>query len=162
MNSFLWKPLAPTHLFSTLEAELNSLNSIHTSYQSFILAATQLLKKEPSFYRGSVPNKCRRRNLLSFLGDALSLLMGAATSNDVNSIKTRFNQLITTQHNQQEILVHIISILKLTRYATQVNRQHLNIVMSAAEKMHQDVMTLYNITHSLYSSLRYQQIVLHI
>ena len=29
------------------------------------------------------------------------------------------------------------------------------------EKMHQDVMTLYNITHSLYSSLSYQQIILH-
>ena len=34
--------------------------------------------------------------------------------------------------------------------------------MSVAEKMHQDVMTLYNITHSLHSSLNYQQIVLHI
>ena len=31
LNSFLWKPLAPTHLFSTLEEELNSLDSIHTS-----------------------------------------------------------------------------------------------------------------------------------
>ena len=66
------------------------------------------------------------------------------------------------QHNQQETLVHIISILNITRYATQVNRQHINIVMSAAENTHQDVMTLYNITHSLYSSLTYQQIVLHI
>ena len=28
--------------------------------------------------------------------------------------------------------------------------------------MHQDAMTLYNIEHSLYSSLSYQQIVLHI
>ena len=40
--------------------------------------------------------------------------------------------------------------------------QHINIVMNAAEKMHQDVTTLYNIMHSLYSSLSYQQIVLHI
>ena len=65
-------------------------------------------------------------------------------------------------HNQQETLVHIISILNITRYATQMNRQHINIVMSAAEKTHQDVTSLYNITHSLYSSLSYQQIVLHI
>ena len=103
-----------------------------------------------------------RRCLLPFLGHALSWLTGKATTKGVNSIKTRINQLITTQHNQQEILVHIISILNITRYATQVNRQHINIVMSAAEKTHQDVMTLYNITHSLYSSLSYQQIVLHI
>ena len=70
--------------------------------------------------------------------------------------------MITIQHNQQETLVHVISILNITRYATQVNRQHINIVMSTAEKMHQDVMTLYNITHSLYSSQSYQQIVLYI
>ena len=34
--------------------------------------------------------------------------------------------------------------------------------MNAAEKTHQDVTTLYNITHSVYSSLSYQQTVLHI
>ena len=33
--------------------------------------------------------------------------------------------------------------------------------MYAIEKMHQNVMTLYSIMHSLYSSLSYQQIVLH-
>ena len=103
-----------------------------------------------------------RRSLLPFLGDALSWLTGTATTKDVNSIKTRINQLIITQHNQQETLVHIISILNITRYAPQVSRQHINIVMNAAEKIQQDVMTLYNIMHSLYSSLSYHQIVLHI
>ena len=77
------------------------------------------------------------------------------------AIKTWINQLITTQQNQQETLVHIISILNITRYATQVNRQHVNILMNTMEKMHQDVMTLYNIMHSLYSRLSYQQIILH-
>ena len=33
--------------------------------------------------------------------------------------------------------------------------------MDAMEKMHQDIMTLYNIMHFLYSSLSYQQIILH-
>ena len=103
-----------------------------------------------------------RRSLLPFLGDALSWLTGTATAKDVNSIKTRINQLITTQHNQQETHVPIISILNITRYATQVNRQHINIVMNATERTHKDVATLYNITHSLHSSLSYQQIVLHI
>ena len=81
---------------------------------------------------------------------------------DVSSIKKRVNQWIATQHNQQETLVHVISILNVTRYATQVNRQYINIVMNAAERTHQDVTTIYNITHSLYSSLSYQQIILHI
>ena len=87
-----------------------------------------------------------RGSLLPFLGDALYWLTGTATTKDVNAIKLRINQLIATQHNQQETLVHIISILNVTRYATQTNRQHINILMDATEKMHQDVMTLYNIS----------------
>ena len=35
-----------------------------------------------------------------------------ATNKDVNSIKNRVNQLIATQHKEQETLVHIISVLK--------------------------------------------------
>ena len=80
----------------------------------------------------------------------------------LNSIKIRINQLITALCNQQDTLDHVMSILNATRYTTRVIRQHMNIVVSAAEKTHQDVMTLYNIMHSLYSSLSYQQIVLHI
>ena len=49
LSSLLWKPSAPTQLLSGLEAELNNLNSIHTSYQPLLQEATQLLKKEPSF-----------------------------------------------------------------------------------------------------------------
>ena len=63
---------------------------------------------------------------------------------------------------QQETLVHIVSILNITRYVTQINRQHINIVMDAVNKMEQDVKTLYNITNSLHISLSYHQLVLHI
>ena len=66
------------------------------------------------------------------------------------------------QHQQQETLVHIISILNVTRYATWVKRQHINLVMDAVERTHQDVTTLHNITSSLYTTLNYQQIVLYI
>ena len=52
-------------------------------------------------------------------------------------------------------------MLNITRYASQVNRQHVNVLMDTMEKMHQDVMTLSNIMHSLYSSICYQQIILH-
>ena len=131
---FLQKPSSPTHLFSTLEAEISSLNSIHTSYRPLILTVTQLLKKEPSFNGVLVSSKWMRRSLLPFLGDTLSWLTGTATTKDVNNTKTRINQLITTQHNQQETLVNVISILHVTRYATQVNRQHIIIVMNAPEK----------------------------
>ena len=103
-----------------------------------------------------------KRSLLPFLGDALSWLTGTATTKDVNVIKTRINKLITTQQSQQETLVHIISIFNATRYTTHVNRQHINILIDTMEKMHQDITTLYNVKHSLYSSLSYHQIKLYI
>ena len=162
LTSLLQKPSALTQLLLALEAELSNLNSIHTSYQPLIQVTTQLLKKELLFDGVSFSSKHMRRSLLPFLGDTLSWLTGTATAKDGNDIKTRINQLIATQCTQQEIIVHIISILNVTRYATQVNRQHFNIMMDAAEKMHQDISKLYNIMHSLYISLSYQQIILHI
>ena len=172
LNSIQQKPLAPTHVILILQAELTNLDSIYMSYRPLILAATQLLKKEPSFDRVSASNRHTRRSLLPFLGDALSWLMGTATTMDVSSIKS-VNQMITAQNTQQvhqlitaqntqEMLVHIISVLNVTRYATWVNRQHINIMMDTLERTHQDVTTLCNFTSSLYNNLSYQQIMLHI
>ena len=99
---------------------------------------------------------------MPFLGNALSWLTGTATTKDVTSIKKRVKQLITAQTAQQETIVHIVSILNITRYTAQVNRQHINIVMDVVDKKVQDVNNLYNITTSLYTSLSYYQLVLHI
>ena len=109
-----------------LEAELNNLNSIYTSYQPLMQATTQLLQKEPSFNGIPVSSKHMKRSPLPFLGDALSWITGTDTTKDVNSIKSRINQLVITQHSQQETFVYVITILNVTRYATQINRQHIN------------------------------------
>ena len=98
LNSLQQKPSAPTQLLSGLEAGFNNLNSIHTSYQPLIQAATQLLKKEPAFDRVPVSSK-HMRSLLPFFRNALSWLIGTATTKDINGIKTRINHLIATQHN---------------------------------------------------------------
>ena len=111
LPSLIWKPAAPTQLLTRLEAELSNLNSIYTSYQPPIQAATQLLQKEPLFDGIPVSSKHMKRSLLPFLGDILSWLTGTATTKDVNVIKSRINQLISTQQNQQETLAHILSIL---------------------------------------------------
>ena len=150
------------HLLSGLKAELSNINSIYTSYQPLIQAATQLLQKDPSFDRIPISSKCMKISLLLFLGDALRLLTSTVTTKDINSIKSRINQLISMQQSQQEMLVDVISIINVTRYATQINRQHINILMDTTEKIYQDITTLYNITHSLYNSISYQQTVLHI
>ena len=81
---------------------------------------------------------------------------------DVNSIKAHVNQLTETQSTQQETLVHIIFILNLTRYAAQVNRHSINILMDKMDETTQDVNNLYNLTTSLVTSLCYHQIVLYI
>ena len=84
--------LSPTEASSSdstvisTRSRINSLNSIHTYYQPLIQAATQLLKKEPSFDGVAASNKHMRRSLLPFLGDALSWLTGTATTKDVDSI----------------------------------------------------------------------------
>ena len=154
-------PSAPTHMVSALQIELTNLNDIYTSHKPIIIMAINLLNTEPSFSGTSNYNKCAIRSLLPFLGDALSWLTGTTTTKDITSIKKRVNQLITAQ-TAQETIVHSVSILNVTRYTAQVNRQHINIVMDAVDKMVQDVNKLYNITTSLYTSLSYHQLLLHI
>ena len=102
-HSLQQKPLAPVYMISALQAELTNLDSIYTSYKPLILTATLLLRREPTFNGVSPFNKCTRRSLLPFLGDALSWLTGTATSMDVTSIKNRANQLIATQHTHKKV-----------------------------------------------------------
>ena len=155
-------PSALTQLLSALQAELTSLNDIYTSYKPIIIPAINLLDTVPSFDGNSNYNKCVRRSLLLFLCNVLSWLTGTATTKDINSIKNRVNQLITAQSTQQEAIVHIVSILNITRYTALVKRQHINIIMDTVDKKVHDVNNLYNITTSLYTSLSYHQLVLHL
>ena len=101
-----------------LQVELSNIEDIYNSGKTTIISAIKLLHSNPSFDGQSQPHIHCRRSLLTFLGDALSWLMGTATTKDINSIKTQINQLIATQSSQQETLVHIISILNVTRYTT--------------------------------------------
>ena len=103
-----------------------------------------------------------KRSLLPFLGTALSWLTGTATTKDICSIRTRINQLITTQSSQCDTLVHIVSILNVTRYATQVNRHSINSLIDAVHTAAQDINNLNNVTTSLASSITFNQMILHI
>ena len=65
--------------------------------------------------------------------------------------------------NNRISLVDVISILNVTRYDMQVNRQHINIVMEVCwENTQWCSSTLFNIISSIYTCLNYQQILLHI
>ena len=67
---------------------------MYTSYKPIIIPAFNLLATDPSFDGNLNYNKCVRRSLLPFLGDALSWLTGTVTIKDVNSVKTK-----SLQHN---------------------------------------------------------------
>ena len=103
-----------------------------------------------------------KRSLLPFLGTALSWLTGTATTKDIRSIRTRINQIIATQSSQCDTLVHIVSILNVTRYATQVNRHSINSLMDAVHSAAQDIDNLFNVTSSLASSINFNQMTLHL
>ena len=49
-------------------------------------------------------------------------------------------------------MVHIVSILNLTRYETQVNRQQINIILKELTKSNEDIRALFNITPTSYTS----------
>ena len=117
---------------------------------------------DTSFNGHSHHSNCLKRSLLPFLGNALSWHTGTATTKDANSIKNRVNQLTEAQSTQQETLVHIISILNITRYAAQVNKHSINVIMDKVDETLQDVNNLYNLTTSLATSLSYHQLILYI
>ena len=142
------QPAAPTHLLSPLQVELTTINDMHDSCRPIIISAINLLNTDPSFHG-------HMNSLLPFLGDALRWLTGTATTKDVNSIKQCVNQLTETQSTQQETLVHIVSILNVKRYAAQVNRHSINVLMDKVDETSQDVNNLYNLTTSLTTSLSY-------
>ena len=150
-------PSAPTQLLPTLQLELSNIQDIYKSSKTIITSAIKLLNSNQLQTRA----QCRR-SLLPFLGDALSWLTGTATTKDIHNIKPRINQLIAMQTSQHNTLVHIVSILNVTRYATQVNRHSINKLIDAICTTSQDINNLYNLTTSLASSINFNQMILHI
>ena len=157
LRSLDWHPSALTQLLSTLQLELSNIWDIYNSGEYTITSAIQLLNSNQQ-----QTYTCCRRSLLPFLGDALSWLTGTATTKDIHSIKMQINQLIATQTSQHNTLIHIVSILNITRYATQVNRHSINTLIDAVCTTSQDINNLYNLTTSLATSVNFNQMILHI
>ena len=76
-----------------------------------------------------------------------------STTKDINNIREWVNQLTEAQSTQQETLVHIAPILNITKYAAQVDRHSINVLMDRMDETSQDVQLDYLIGHqSLLSS----------
>ena len=149
--------MASPQLLTTLQLELSNIQDIYKSNEISITSTINLLNSN----QPQTTTRCKR-SLLPFLGTALSWLTGTATTKDICSIRTRINQLIATQSSQCDTLVHIVSILNVTRYATQVNRHSINSLIDAIHTAAQDIDNLYNVTTSLASSITFNQMILHI
>ena len=65
--------------------------------------------------------------------------------------------MIQAQTKQEETLVHVISILNITRYATLVNKQKLNEIIEALQRSNEYLDRLFNSTEGLTQCIRYQQ-----
>ena len=157
LRSLEQHPSASTQLLTTLQLELSNIQDIYKSSKTTITSAIDLLNSN----QPQTITRCKR-SLLPFLVTTLSWLTGTATTKDIHSIKTRINQLIATQSSQRDTLVHIISILNVTQYATQVNRHSINNPIDAIHTATQDINNLYNVTTSLASSITFNQMILHI
>ena len=157
LRSLEQHPSASTQLLTTLQLELCNIQDIYKSSETTITSAINLLNSN----QPQTITRCKR-SLLPFLGTALSWLTRTATSKDIHSIKTRINQLIAMQSSQCNTLVHIVSILNITRYATQVNRHSINNLIDAVHTTTQDINNLNNLTMSLASSITFNQMLLHI
>ena len=162
LHSLDQQPSAPTQLLSMLQVELTNIEGIYNSCEITIISAIKLLQTNPSFDGQLQPHTRHRRSLLPFLGDVLRWLTGTTKTKDITSMKMQINQFITTQSLQQETLVHIISILNITRYAAQANRHSISTLMDAARETSHDLNNLYDLTTSLMTSINFYQLILHI
>ena len=59
-------------------------------------------------------------------------------------------------------MVHIVSILNLTDYKTQVNKQWINIILKELTKFNEGIRALFNITNQLATQVQVQNIILHL
>ena len=68
----------------------------------------------------------------------------------------------TETDKQRETLVHVISVLNITRYAIQVNRKKLNEMIDTLQRSNAHLNRLFNIAEVLKQHIRYQQMYISI
>ena len=151
------EPLQP------LQVELDNLHNLFMAYKPVFSSARSILQRQLSFDGKPIPASGRKkRSLLPFLSSALKWLTGTAATKDIRHIKKQISSLIKTQENQWNTMVHIVSILNLTCYETQVNRQWINIILKELTKSNEDIRALFNITNQLATHVQVQNIMLHL
>ena len=149
-------------LLQPLQVELDNLHSPFMAYKPVFSSTRSILQMQPSFDGKPIPPSGRKKwSLLPFLSSALKWLTGTATTKDIKHIKKRISSLLKTQENQWNTMVHI-SILNLTRYETQVNRQWINIILKELTKSNEDIRALFNIINRLATQVQVQNIMLHL
>ena len=100
LQSLSQHPSTPTQLLTMLQLEPTNINDTYISYKPIIIPAINLLDSDPSFNGNLNYNKCVKRSLLPFLGNALSWLTGTATSKDVNPYHAKGYSWLVANHTK--------------------------------------------------------------
>ena len=137
-------------VLNTLLGEITNIDSLYQSYRPTIQMAIQLLQTKPVLNKLShADSPWPKRSLLTLIQRCTTMVNRDSHNEGCARNKQWIYQLIQEQTKQQETLVHVISILIITKCATQVNRQKLNEVMDALQKTNEAVNTLLNNTDIL-------------
>ena len=144
-------------LLTTLQLELTNIQDIYKSNKATIVSAINLLNSNQL-----QPHYKMQKKPLTFPRNCTQLAHGNSHNQRYTQHQGQDHQLIVTQSSQHDTLVHIVSILNVTHYATQVNRHSINKLINAVHIASQDIENLYNVTTSLASSISFNQMILHI
>ena len=146
----------------TLLGEFSNIANIYHLYEPIIWTAVVLLRNEPVMDKSMASdNLWPKKKSFTFLGKCTSLAnrngnyKGYIRNNATSQLI--LIQLIQKQTQQQESLVYVISILNITRYATQEKRKKINEVMDALQKAnlhHLRYHHIYNYAHTIFAYLR--------
>ena len=145
------EPLQP------LQVELDNLHNLFMAYKSVFSSARSILQTQ-------TPTTVRTEETKPSTFPQLGTEMVNWNSHYQGHQIHQEADLIPHQNagKSTKTMVHIVSILNLTQYETQVNRQRINIILKELTKSNEDIRTLFNITNQLATQVQVQNIVLHL
>ena len=99
---------------------------------------------------------------LHFISNALKWLTGTTTMKNLNKIKWRVNDLIQSQESNHKTLVHILSVINITHYESQVNCQKTNEIIDQLTNTNEGLHSLMNFTSELAAKVQVNEISINV
>ena len=146
LNSIQQRPLAPTHLISTLQVELTSLGSIYMSYRPLILAATQLYEEGKFLWWRLSFQQMHKEKPSTFLGRCTMLAHGKSNDKGCQQYQEKSQPTdYSTKHTTRNSCPHHLCFKchQICHSGEQAIHQHS---MDIVEQTCQDTLQLHKFT----------------